>query len=94
MSNTDSNFENVASLYQYFDDLVMQDVDDDTLFSSSYIRAFVGLNVTSALEEQKLTLVLAEQVSEALVNAKSELSPQDRAIVNNYWLTLVPYFIK
>jgi hypothetical protein len=85
---------NVASLYQCFDDLVIHEADDDTLFASSYIRAFIGLLVTETLEKQELTAALAEKVAEALVNAKSELSPQDRAIVNNYWLTLVPYFTK
>lgn len=94
MSFTEKNATNLVSLYQYFDDLVNQEADDDTLFASSYIRAFIGLLVTGTLEEQELTVGLSEKVTEALNNAKSELSPQDRAIVNNYWLTLTPYFTK
>jgi hypothetical protein len=94
MSFTEKHATNVASLYQYFDDLVSQEADDDTLFASSYIRAFIGLLVTETLEEQELTLELAEKVTQVLADAKSELSPQDRAIVNNYWLTLTPFFTK
>jgi hypothetical protein len=94
MPLTEENVANIVSLYQYFDDLVMQEADDDTLFASSYIRAFIGLLVTEALEKQALTCELAEKIAEALLNAKSELTPQDRVIVNNYWLTLAPYFTK
>ncbi|MEW6989546.1 YfcL family protein [Colwelliaceae bacterium 6441] len=83
------NVSNLVELYQYFDDLVEQDTDSDTLFASSYLRGFIAL-VSSQFgdETQSLSTELFAQVSEELDNAKSELTPQDHVIVNNYWLTL------
>jgi hypothetical protein len=80
---------NLIELYQYFDELVMEDVNSDILFASSYIRGFIAL-VSSQFgdETQLLTIELLNCVSEELNKSKSELTPQDNVIVNNYWLNL------
>lgn len=80
---------NLIELYQYFDELVTQDVNSDILFASSYLRGFISL-VSSKFgdETQFITIELLNSVSEELNKAKSELTPQDNVIVNNYWLNL------
>jgi len=79
----------VSDIYQYFDDLFEQDVDADTLFASGYVRGFIALVATDfGSEEQLISDELLKGVSTKLLNAKKELSPQDFAIVNNFWLAL------
>ncbi|MDO6445611.1 YfcL family protein [Colwellia sp. 1_MG-2023] len=81
--------KNLEALYQYFDELVAQEADSDTLFASSYIRGFIALvAVQFGDEKQKISAELCDCVSEQLSKAKTELTPQDNAIVNNYWLSL------
>ncbi|WP_159821178.1 YfcL family protein [Colwellia sp. 20A7] len=73
-------------LYQYLDNLFDQDVDSDTLFAGGYLRGFVSLAATeSGDEQQTMSVALVDNVSQRLANAKSELSPQDNAIVQNFW---------
>lgn len=87
------NFDNLTSLYAYFDNLVEQEVDADILFASSYIRGFVALAAAELGDEQQpLSINLAKKISEQLTSAKSELNPQDQVIVNNYWQSLLPAF--
>lgn len=87
------NFDNLTSLYQYFDNLAEQDVDADILFASSYLRGFIALSAADIGDEQQvLTRQLAETVTQQLVDAKAELTPQDQVIVNNYWQNLLPAF--
>ena len=79
-------FETLAKLYQYFDDLADQQASSDTLFASSYIRGFLGLAAGQFGDEQQiLSLALAATVSEKLHDARAELTPKDRVIVNQYW---------
>ncbi|MFD2166249.1 YfcL family protein [Thalassotalea euphylliae] len=86
-------FENLTALYEYFDNLVMEDADADTLFASSYLRGFIALAASeTGTEQQALSSSLAEKVSEQVRDAKSELSPQDQLIVHNYWQSLLPAF--
>lgn len=86
-------FKNLADLYHYFDQLAFDDVDADILFASSYIRGFVSLSATEYGDDsQPLTKILAENVSEKMTEARTELSPQDREIVRNYWSELLPSF--
>ena len=87
------NLNNLTELYHYFDQLVEQDADADTLFASSYVRGFIAL-VASELgdESQPLTAQLANGVTEKLTAARSELSPQDQAIVANYWQSITAAF--
>lgn len=81
--------KNLVELYQHFDELVDQEADSDTLFASSYIRGFIAL-VSSQFgdENQLLNSELFRCVTEELSKAKTELTPQDSVIVNNYWLSL------
>jgi len=84
---------NLASLYQYFDDMVDADADSDTLFASSYIRGFISLAACAYGDEQQiLSAQLAKDVSEQLHQARTELSPQDRQLVQNYWQELQGHF--
>ena len=84
---------NLVSLYQYFDDMVASDANSDSLFASSYIRGFISLAAcTYGDEQQVLSGQLAQDVSEQLHQARAELAPQDRQLVNNYWLQLQMHF--
>ena len=79
----------ISDLYQYLDDLFEQDVDSDILFAGGYLRGFVSLSTTNFGDEQQLiSTPLLDMVSEKLAQAKTELSPQDNVIVQNFWLAL------
>lgn len=77
----------VADFYQYLDDLFEQDTDSDNLFAGGYLRGFISLVATEYGDEsQAISVELIEGVSQKLNQAKTELSPQDHAIVTNFWL--------
>ena len=79
----------LSELYEYLDDLVCQDVCADELFASSYLRGFISLSASDFGDEsQLLTEQLADVVSIKLQQARAELSPGDRLIVNDYWQKL------
>jgi len=79
----------VADIYQYLDNLFERDVDADTLFAGGYLRGFISLSATDFGDEQQtISEALLTEVSSKLHQAKSELSPQDHVIVNNFWLTM------
>lgn len=80
----------IEDLYRYFDSLV-EDGTDDELFASSYIRGFILL-VVDGRQQLALSAELYQSISDQLEQARSELSPQDRTIVGNYWQTLQAYF--
>lgn len=83
----------LEQLYQYFDDLVSRDADSDTLFASSYLRGFIALAASQFGDEQQtLGAELVEDVSEKLAQARTELSPQDREIVQQFWQQLQTHF--
>lgn len=83
------NATNLTELYQYFDDLAASDADSDTLFASSYIRGFLALVASNYGDEsQKISQALIESVTAELNKARAELTPQDNAVVTNYWVTL------
>lgn len=87
--NTTLDITTVENLYNYLDGLFEQNIDDDTLFASGYIRGFISLAASDYGDEQQV-------ISEALVNAiglglqqaKKELTPQDSVIVQNFWQQL------
>lgn len=86
LKNTITTLE---QLYQYLDSLFEQDVDSDTLFASGYLRGFIALAATDfGDEKQVLSTQLVETVSNKIILAKTELSPQDSVIVGNFWLGL------
>lgn len=76
-------------VYQYFDSLFEQDIDSDTLFASGYLRGFISLAATDfGDEEQLISNELIKAITDNLMRAKSELSPKDNVIVQNFWLKL------
>lgn len=79
----------VGDLYHYLDTLFDEDVDSDTLFASGYLRGFISLAAVKTGDDQQLiTTVLIDNISNKLADARSELNPQDNAIVQNFWITL------
>jgi len=83
----------LTDLYHYFDNLFDQDASQDTLFASSYVRGFIAVEaVVFGGDTQILTSVLYQQVLEKMNAAKTELSPQDSVIVDNFYQTLRAFF--
>ena len=83
----------LTELYQYFDELVFNDADADVLFASSYLKGFIALEaVHFGDEQQALSSALAEKVEHQISNNKTELTPQDQVIVNNYWISIKTHF--
>ena len=79
-------FENLTALYHYLDEQVAQDVSADELFAGSYLRGFISLAGSEFGEEsQVLSKALSNSISEKLQAARTELNPQDRQIVQDYW---------
>ncbi|MGB1262885.1 MAG: YfcL family protein [Cognaticolwellia sp.] len=86
-------FENLTALYEYLDQQVSLDISADELFAGSYLRGFISLAGSEFGDEsQALTIKLSESISEKLQAARSELSPQDRQIVQDYWQQLQSAF--
>jgi hypothetical protein len=86
--------ENLTALYQHFDDMAAAEADADALFATSYIRGFISLAACEFGDEQQaLTKALARKISEQIHDARTELTPQDRAIVNQWWLQLQGLFV-
>lgn len=83
------NLHTIADVYQYLDSLFDQDIDSDTLFASGYLRGLFSSAVSQfADEEQILSIAIIEDVNDKLAKTKTELNPQDNAIVQNFWLVL------
>lgn len=83
------NLHTVADLYQHLDSLFEQDIDNDTLFASSYLRGLFSSAVPpTSSEQQEISVALIQAVTDKLAKAKTELNPQDNAIVQNFWLVL------
>lgn len=77
----------VADFYHYLDTLFELDSDSDTLFAGGYLRGFFSLVATDFGDEnQVISAALVAAVTDKAKQAKSELSPQDYAIVTNFWL--------
>ncbi len=82
----------VNDLYQYLDSLFFLDTDSDTLFAGGYLRGFISLVATIYGDEsQVISEELIDGVNKKLTQSKSELSPQDHAIVSNFWLDIQKY---
>ncbi|ALO35575.1 hypothetical protein CMT41_13275 [Colwellia sp. MT41] len=94
-SNIASNLlTSVADFYQYLDGLFdLDDTDSDTLFAGGYLRGLLSLVATKFGDEsQAISSALIEEVNEKITQAKTELSPQDHAIVTNFWLKVQQRF--
>ncbi len=62
---------------------------DDELFAGGYLRGHISLSAAACEQEGIEDIALfKEKVESSLKQAKSELSPADRVIVNELWLTL------
>ncbi|MDP7591455.1 MAG: YfcL family protein [Litorilituus sp.] len=89
LPSTTHAINTVTELYQYLDSLFDQNIDCDTLFASGYLRGFISLYATEFGDEQQVIVAeLFANISQGLSDAKQELSPQDYAIVQNFWLAL------
>jgi hypothetical protein len=87
------SFENLTALYQFLDNLFDQEVSDDDLFASSYLRGFISLSASEFGDEsQLLSTGLALSIDEKIQAARTELSPEDRKIVQDYWQALKETF--
>ena len=83
------NLHTIADVYQYLDGLFDQELDSDTLFASSYLRGLFSSAVSHFSDEkQEISAEIIQGVNDKLAQAKTELSPQDNAIVQNFWLAL------
>lgn len=79
----------IADFYQYLDALFELDSDSDTLFAGGYLRGFISLVATEFGDEnQVISIALIEAVTKKASQVKTELSPQDYAIVTNFWLEI------
>ena len=83
------NLHTIADVYQYLDGLFDQELDSDTLFASSYLRGLFSSSVSHFSDEkQEISTEIIQGVNDKLAQVKTELSPQDNAIVQNFWLAL------
>jgi hypothetical protein len=82
-------FVRVADFYDYLDALFDLESDSDTLFAGGYLRGFISLVATEFGDESQLiSQALLLGVSDKVTQAKTELSPQDHAIVTNFWIQI------
>jgi hypothetical protein len=80
-------FVRVVDFYDYLDALFDLESDSDTLFAGGYLRGFISLVATEFGDESQLiSQALLVGVSAKVSQARTELSPQDHAIVTNFWL--------
>lgn len=87
------NFSTLTELYQHFDELVEQDAHADILFASSYLRGFIALAGSEFGDEsQQLTTELAQSISDKVHEARAELTPNDRGLVNEFWQDIATKF--
>lgn len=84
----------IEQLYSHFDLLAEQDdACPDELFASSYIRGFIALATAEFGDEsQQISSALVDSVTTKLADAKAELTPDDRQLVNQYWQSLITQF--
>ena len=70
-------------------DARIENASDDELFAGGYLRGHISLSVASCEEEgiEDLAEVKA-RIERSLDDARSELTPADRTIVNDLWVEL------
>lgn len=71
-------------------DARIESASDDELFAGGYLRGHISLSAATC-EEQGINDVeqLKALIQQSLDDARSELTPADRTIVNDLWLELV-----
>ena len=70
-------------------DARIENASEDELFAGGYLRGHISLSVASCEEEgiEDLAEVKA-RIEKSLDDARSELTPADRTIVNDLWVEL------
>ena len=70
-------------------DARIENASDDELFAGGYLRGHISLSVASCEEEgiEDVAEVKA-RIEKSLDDARSELAPADRTIVNDLWVEL------
>ncbi|PCD88793.1 YfcL protein [Vibrio mediterranei] len=67
----------------------IQDASEDELFAGGYLRGHISLSAASCEEEGVVDLAeFKTRIQASIDEAKSELSPADRIIVNDLWAEL------
>ena len=70
-------------------DSPIQDASEDELFAGGYLRGHISLSAASCEEEGVVDLAeFKTRIQASIDEAKSELSPADRIIVNDLWTEL------
>ncbi len=70
-------------------DSSVETASEDELFAGGYLRGHISLSAAACEQEGINDIALfKEKVDNSLEKAKSELSPADRIIVNDLWLSL------
>ncbi|MBU2912259.1 hypothetical protein CWN98_13110 [Vibrio splendidus] len=70
-------------------DARIENASDDELFAGGYLRGHISLSVASCEEDgiEDVAEVKA-RIEKSLDDARSELTPADRTIVNDLWVQL------
>ncbi|ERM60258.1 MULTISPECIES: YfcL family protein [Vibrio] len=70
-------------------DARIENASDDELFAGGYLRGHISLSVASCEEEGIEDVAEVKvRIEKSLEDARSELTPADRTIVNDLWVEL------
>ncbi|NOH97849.1 YfcL family protein [Vibrio sp. 99-70-13A1] len=70
-------------------DARIDNASDDELFAGGYLRGHISLSVATCEEDGIENVAeLKERIEKSLDEARSELTPADRTIVNDLWVEL------
>ncbi|MDN3631421.1 YfcL family protein [Vibrio lentus] len=70
-------------------DARIENASDDELFAGGYLRGHISLSVASCEEDGIEDLAEVKlRIEKSLEDARSELTPADRTIVNDLWVEL------
>ncbi|WP_139685573.1 YfcL family protein [Vibrio tasmaniensis] len=70
-------------------DARIENASDDELFAGGYLRGHISLSVASCEEDSIEDVVeVKARIEKSLDDARSELTPADRTIVNDLWVEL------
>ncbi|MEZ9719499.1 YfcL family protein [Vibrio cyclitrophicus] len=70
-------------------DARIENASDDELFAGGYLRGHISLSVASCEEEGIEDVAEVKvRIEKSLEDARSELTPADRNIVNDLWVEL------
>ncbi len=70
-------------------DARIENASDDELFAGGYLRGHISLSVASCEEDGIEDVAEVKlRIEKSLEDARSELTPADRTIVNDLWVEL------